>query len=118
MKLKILAIVSAVAFSFSSFTSLSAADVPDEQFVVSSPPGDVPSFGVVIEDSQKLKNTFSTLQAFTSDGNQIGTSKVLSVDNCFEYGTVECGQDKFMNFMASLGYCSQELTAELVAVTP
>jgi len=32
MKSKILAIVSAVAFSFSSFTSLSAADVPEENF--------------------------------------------------------------------------------------
>ena len=55
MKIKILAIITAIAFSFSSFTSLSAADVPDEQFVISSPPGNIPSFGVVIEDSQKLK---------------------------------------------------------------
>ena len=79
-----------------------AVDFPDEQFVISSPPGNIPSFGVVIEDSQKLKNTFSTLQAFTSDGNQIGSSKVLSENNCFEYGTAECGQDKIMNFMANL----------------
>ena len=96
------------------FNPAGAADFPDEQFVISAPPGDIPSFGVVIEDSQKLKNTFSTLQAFTSDGNQIGTSKVLSVINCFEYGTAECGQDKFMNFMANLGYCSQELTTDCV----
>ena len=91
-----------------------AAEFPDEQFVISSPPGNVPSFGVVIEDSQKLKNTFSTLQAFTSEGSQQGISKVLTVNNCYEYGTAECGQDKFFNFMANLGFCNEALTTDCV----
>ena len=81
MKKIFIAFCTVFALTLGVFSPVSAADIPDEQFVISSPPGNVPSFGVVIEDSQKLKNTFSTLQAFTSDGTQVGTSKVLSVNN-------------------------------------
>jgi hypothetical protein len=107
---------------FTALTSLSipaiAADSPDEQFVVSGPVDNVPSLGVVIEDSQKLKNTFSTLQAFTSDGKQQGRSNVTSLTNCFAYGTAGCESNKFFNFMANLGFCGQELTTDCVqAVT-
>ena len=111
---KVSAVIAALALAGGLSVPANAADFPDEQFVISSPPGDVPSFGVVIEDSQKLKNTFSTLQAFTSDGTQQGVSKVLSVNNCFEYGTADCGQDKFFNFMANLGFCNAGLTTDCV----
>lgn len=115
MKMKrIGSVIAALTITVGLISPLSAADIPDEQFVISGPENQVPSLGVVIEDSQKLKNTFSTLQAFTADGSQQGVSKVLSVNNCYEYGTAECGQDKFFNFMANLGYCSQELTTDCV----
>lgn len=109
-----LCIIAALTVSLGLNSPVSATDFPDEQFVIGMPPGGAPSFGVVIEDSQKLKNTFSTLQAFTADGTQIGKSRVLSVANCYEYGTAECGKDKFFNFMANLGYCGADLTTDCV----
>jgi hypothetical protein len=114
MNKKLLAVLTSIFVLSGLAYPAVGADIPDEQFVISSPPGDVPSFGVVIEDSQKLKNTFSTLQAFTSDGAQIGVSKVLTVNNCYEYGTADCGQDKFFNFMANLGFCNEVLTTDCV----
>jgi hypothetical protein len=115
MKLKKFTLaVSLITLLAGAFIPAGAAEFPDEHFVISSPPGNVPSFGVVIEDSQKLKNTFSTLQAFTSEGSQQGISKVLTVNNCYEYGTAECGQDKFFNFMANLGFCNEGLTTDCV----
>jgi hypothetical protein len=114
MKKIFIAFCTVFALTLGVFSPVSAADIPDEQFVISSPPGNIPSFGVVIEDSQKLKNTFSTLQAFTSEGSQQGVSKVLTVNNCYEYGTAECGQDKFFNFMANLGFCNEGLTTDCV----
>ena len=111
---KLAAVMTALTLIGGLSVPAGAAEFPDEQFVISSPPGDIPSLGVVIEDSQKLKNTFSTLQAFTAEGSQQGVSKVLTVNNCYEYGTLECSQDKFFNFMANLGYCSQELTTDCV----
>jgi len=119
VKLRIFAIALSI---FSIFTCAvlpaGAADVPDEQFVIQHPPGNVPSFGVVIEDSQKLKNTFSTLQAFTSDGKQEGKSKILTVKNCSKFGATGCESNKFFNFMANLGKCDISLTTDCVqAVT-
>jgi hypothetical protein len=111
---KLAAVVAIFTLAVGLSVPAGAADTPYEQFVISPPPGDVPSLGVVIEDSQKLKNTFSTLQAFTSDGTQQGVSKVTSVLNCFEYGSKDCGQDKFFNFMANLGFCSVEVPTDCV----
>jgi len=111
---KIAAVITFFALAGGLSMPALAADTPYEQFVISPPPGDVPSLGVVIEDSQKLKNTFSTLQAFTSDGTQQGVSKVTSVSNCFEYGSKECGQDKFFNFMANLGFCNPDVLTDCV----
>jgi hypothetical protein len=111
---KLAAVITALTLIGGISVPAGAAISPDEQFVISNPPGDVPSLGVVIEDSQKLKNTFSTLQAFTSDGTQQGVSKVTSVLNCFEYGSKECGQDKFFNFMANLSFCSPEVPTDCV----
>jgi hypothetical protein len=119
MKMKsITSVIATLAISFGLISPLSAAGLPDEQFVISGPQDQVPSLGVVIEDSQKLKNTFSTLQAFTSDGKETGKSNVTSVTNCYEYGSIGCESNKFFNFMANLGYCDQALTTDCVqAVT-
>ena len=119
MKMKrIASVIAALTISIGLISPLSAANIPDEQFVIGGPEGQIPSLGVVIEDSQKLKNTFSTLQAFTSDGKVVGQSNVTSVTNCFEYGSVGCESNKFFNFMANLGYCDQALTTDCIqAVT-
>ena len=115
---KIILVLFALSLIGGQSLTANAAGVPDEQFVISGPPNNTPSLGVVIEDSQFLKNTFSTLQAFTSDGKQQGKSNVTSVTNCFEYGTAGCDSSKFFNFMANLGYCSQSLSTDCVqAVT-
>ena len=115
MKMKrIASVIAVLTISIGLISPISAANIPDEQFVIGGPEGQVSSLGVVIEDSQKLKNTFSTLQAFTSDGKVVGQSNVTSVTNCFEFGSVGCESNKFFNFMANLGYCDQALTTDCI----
>jgi hypothetical protein len=114
MPKKTLTILFAITLIGALINPAGAAQVPDEQFVISGPTNNQPSLGVVIEDSQFLKNTFSTLQAFTSDGTQQGKSNVTSVKDCFEFGTPGCDSSKFFNFMANLGFCSVGLTTDCV----
>ncbi len=111
---KIAASIFSAAIVIGTVAPATGADIPDEQFVISGPSDQAPSLGVVIEDSQKLKNTFSSLQAFTSDGRQMGKSNVTSVTNCFEYGSTGCDASKHFNFMANLGYCDASLTTDCV----
>jgi hypothetical protein len=91
-----------------------AADVPDEQFVISYDTSGESSLGVVIEDSQKIKNAYSSLQAFTSDGTTEGVSRYLTVENCTSVGAPGCGAEKFFNYMALLGNCDASLTSDCV----
>jgi hypothetical protein len=105
----------AIFFLAVGFASpISGAEIPDEQFVVSSPPSNVPSLGVVIEDSQHLKNTFSSLQAFTADGTQEGVSKVTTVTDCLSYNSTGCEPNKFFLYLANLAFCDANLTSDCV----
>ena len=91
-----------------------ASDVPDEQFVISYDTSGESSLGVVIEDSQKLKNTYSSLQAFTADGTDFQKSRYTSVETCKSVGAPNCGAEKFFNYFANLGECDANLTTDCV----
>ena len=91
-----------------------ASDVADEQFVISYDTSGESSLGVVIEDSQKLKNTYSSLQAFTADGTELQKSKYTSVELCTSIGAPNCGLEKYFNYYADLGECSTSLTSDCV----
>ncbi|CAN2220762.1 hypothetical protein MCEMRE182_01205 [Candidatus Nanopelagicaceae bacterium] len=91
-----------------------AADTPDEQFVISYDTTGESSLGIVIEDSQKLKNTYSSLQAFTADGTELQKSKYTSVENCKSVGVPNCGAEKYFNYFANLGECDSTLKTDCV----
>ena len=111
---KLLTVLIGFALVAGSASSVRASDIPDEQFVIGNPSSSAPSLGVVIEDSQKLKNTFSTLQAFTPGETSNGQTKVKSVVNCTAVGAPGCESDKFFNYMANLELCSNSLTTDCV----
>lgn len=111
---KLLTVLIGFALVAGTASSVRAADIPDEQFVIGNPTSSAPSLGVVIEDSQKLKNTFSTLQAFTPGETVNGETKVKSVVNCSSVGAPGCESDKFFNFMANLEMCSNSLTTDCI----
>jgi hypothetical protein len=111
---KLLTVLIGIALVAGSSTAVRAVDIPDEQFVIGDPTVNAPSLGVVIEDSQKLKNTFSTLQAFTAGATVNGQTMVKSVVNCTKVGMVGCERDKFFNYMANLELCSDYLTTDCV----
>lgn len=79
-------------------------DIPGEQFAIQGPADGIPSAGIVIEDSQFIKNHFASLQAFTS-ANSKRNDKVLTLTDCTEYGSPECGPNKFYNYKAFFGNC-------------
>lgn len=110
---KFLALLIGIAVVAGSGTALSAADLPGEQFAIQGPEDGVASVGVVIEDSQFIKNHFSTLQAFTSENSTRG-EKPKSVINCTQYGSGECTQDKFYNYKAFFGNCESESSHDCV----
>jgi hypothetical protein len=110
---KFLAILIGLTVLGGSAISVSAAEVPGEQFAIQGPEDGVPSVGVVIEDSQFIKNHFSTLQAFTS-ANSIRGEKPLSILDCKEYGIGECSRDKFYNYKAFFGNCESSSSHDCV----
>ncbi|CAN2214514.1 hypothetical protein MCEMRE203_01069 [Candidatus Nanopelagicaceae bacterium] len=113
MKFKKLALLTLiVSLAFPALTQ--AADVPGEQFVISYDTTGESTLGVVIEDSQKLKNAYSSLQALTADGTIEGKSNYTSVESCTTYGSSGCGQEKFFNYFANLDQCSSLLTTDCV----
>lgn len=91
-----------------------ASDLPDEQFVISYDTTGESSLGIVIEDSQKLKNTYSSLQAFTADGTELQKSKYTSVENCKSVGEPNCGTEKYFNYFANLGECDSTLSSDCI----
>ncbi|CAN2220850.1 hypothetical protein MCEMRE182_01207 [Candidatus Nanopelagicaceae bacterium] len=101
---KFLAILIGVAVLGGSASSVSAADIPGEQFSIQGPADGVPSAGVVIEDSQFIKNHFASLQGFTS-ANSVRDEKPLSLTDCTSYGTSSCTDKMFYNYKAFFGNC-------------
>lgn len=101
---KFLVVLIGLAILGGSASSVHAADLPGEQFAIQGPEDGIPSVGVVIEDSQFIKNHFASLQGFTS-ANSIRGEKPLSLVNCKEYGSGECGKEKFYNYKAFFGNC-------------
>ena len=93
--------------SFGASAGVHAADLPGEQFVIQGPADGVPSAGVVIEDSQFIKNHFATLQAFTSK-NSVRGEKPTSLTNCTSYPSTSCPEDAFFNYKAFFGNCASE----------
>lgn len=91
-----------------------AADIPDEQFVISYDTSGESSLGVIIEDTQKLKNVYSSLQAFTADGTTRNVSAYTSVETCKSVGAPNCEAAKYFNYNAVLGHCDASLSTDCV----
>jgi hypothetical protein len=94
-------------------TAVHAVDTPGEQFAIAGPAGGVPSAGVVIEDSQFIKNHAVVLQGFTSENSRFG-EKPTSLVNCKSYPSAECGPEKFYNYKAYFGNCKTETSHDCV----
>ena len=110
---KFLAILIGLTVLGGSLSSVSAADLPGEQFAIQGPEDGVPSAGVVIEDSQFIKNHFATLQSFTSANSKFG-EKPTSLKNCTSYPNVECSSENFYNYKAFFGNCESDNSHDCV----
>lgn len=104
---KLVAVFLGVTISFGVTSGVHAEEPVGEQFVIQGPSDSVPSAGVVIEDSQFIKNHFATLQAFTSKNSERG-EKPTSLTNCNSYPSVSCPEDAFYNYKAFFGNCASE----------
>jgi hypothetical protein len=112
MKIKILSIITAVAFSFSSFTSLSAADVPDEQLSVPRPPVEnVGGYsGAYYDDQRTLNRAFSYVEAWKSsyfEPDSYTTCKSAEDEPCKSSNTIA--------FETPLSPCSESRTRDCVS---
>lgn len=93
--------------------SVQAADFPGEQFAIQGPADNQPSAGVVIEDSQFIKNHFATLQSFTSKNSVFG-EKPLTLTNCTSYPSSGCSQNDFYNYKAFFSHCEVDTSHDCV----
>ena len=95
-------------------SSVVADSIPDEQFTFSTPNVSESTEGILIEDSQFLRGRFASLQAFTADGNIPYVSKLTGLFNCLKFNDSNCGSDKYMLYLAPLGFCSDTLEFDCV----
>jgi hypothetical protein len=91
-----------------------ANSIPDEQFAFSTPNASESTEGILVEDSQFLRGRFASLQSFTADGNIPYVSKLTGLFNCQKYDDVNCGSDKYILYLAPLGFCSDTLKFDCV----
>jgi hypothetical protein len=112
MKKFLIALLS-MALLATSGAAVGAAQIPGEQFAIQGPADGVPSAGVVIEDSQFIKNHFATLQSFTSQNSKFG-EKPLSLRDCTTYGEGECNPNNFYNYKAFFGNCESDASHDCV----
>lgn len=110
---KLLTVLIGFALVAGSAPSVLADEVPGEQFAIQGPVDGTPSAGVVIEDSQFIKNHFATLQSFTSANSKFG-EKPTSLTNCTSYPTFECSPENFYNYKAFFGNCESESSHDCV----
>ncbi len=102
-------------FIFINMTSSGNANIiPDEQFTFKTPLASESTEGILVEDSQFLRGRFASLQAFTSDGDVPFQSKLTGLFNCQKYDDSNCGSDKYMLYMAPLGFCDESLKFDCV----
>lgn len=91
-----------------------ANDVVGEQFVIAPPAYSDPAIGVVIEDSQFIKNQITIMQSWGP--RQFGeTMAVTDLVACKSYGSINCGDSDMMFYKTSFGYCTPALVADCVA---
>jgi hypothetical protein len=90
-----------------------AADIPGEQFVITNPPTSDRYTGLNLAGDNAVRNTFSSLEAFTADGTS-KQSKVLTHTNCLKIGTAGCEANKYFQYNAQLGMCNSKLITDCV----
>jgi hypothetical protein len=91
-----------------------ANSIPDEQFTFTIPNVLESTEGILVEDSQFLRGRFASLQSFTADGNIPYESKLTGLFNCQKYNDANCGADKYMLYLAPLGFCGEMLKFDCV----
>jgi len=111
-RMRVLSLLSAIVVALPVFAS--AASIPGEQFVIAPPSNGQQSIGVVIDDSQFIKNQFAHLQAFTADGPE-GKGKVLTVTQCLKVGTPGCEEYNFFLYKAFIGFCKTDVSSDCVS---
>lgn len=92
----------ALAVGFNAMAT--AATIPGEQFVISNPPTDERYTGINLADDNSIKNTFSSLEAFTATGTSRDSS-ILTRQTCQKIGTPGCEAEKYFQYNAQLGMC-------------
>ena len=92
----------------------SAADTPDEQFVVAAPPTNDRYTGINLADEGFAKYSASLLEAMTADGTS-GESRILTKTSCSKIGDTGCESEKYFQYNALLGSCDSQLTTNCIA---
>jgi hypothetical protein len=90
-----------------------AADKPDEQFMVVNPPTNDRYTGINLADDNFGKNALSSLEAMTADGTS-GDSTITSRTKCMKIGDTGCESNKYFQYNALLGMCDSQLTTDCV----
>ena len=111
MKIKILAIITAIAFSFSSFDSLSAADIPDEQMTIPRPPVENTGgySGAYFDDQRTLYRAFTYLEAWAS--RDFAVSGAIT---CRSATKEPCSSSENVFFETPISPCSAILTKDCI----
>lgn len=111
-------VVAALTITFGLVSPLSAADVPDEQYVLELPSHDlnsVPTYGISANGIGEFPTNINYLLGKKSDGTQLGVSKVTAVGLCTSMSDAACAGATVVQYKAQLGLCSATLTNDCIS---
>jgi hypothetical protein len=103
---KLLAILIGLAILGGTVTSVSAADIPDEQWTQTSPTEAGGSWGIAMTDDLGLESPVGYLVSIKSDTYQWGSGKQLAIRTCSSFPSANCPSDEYQEFTTPVGLCS------------
>jgi hypothetical protein len=112
---KIFAILIGLALFGSSATSVSAADIPDEQWTQTPPTATGGSWGIAMTDDLGLESPVGYLVSVKSDTYQWGSGKQLSIKTCSSFPSNECPSDEYQEYQTPLDFCGTTEDFDCVA---
>ncbi|MFM9151340.1 MAG: hypothetical protein ACKOPU_03595 [Candidatus Planktophila sp.] len=110
--MRVVSLLSTTAIVLSLLSTAYAA--PDEQWIKTGPPNDVPSWGILMAEDTGTQSPIAELISVKADSYEGQGGKVLEVKACKDFTEVECPRNQFQRYTTPLNLCLTEKDANCV----
>ena len=112
---KFLTILIGLTMLSGAFTSVSAADLPDEQWTQSGPTETGGSWGIAMTDDLGSESPVGYLVSVKADVYQYGVGKQLAIRTCSSFPSTDCPKDEYQEYQTPLSLCTSASDYDCVA---